>query len=64
MGTLTTGEMLSLLMFFGVIGVLLAGYPVAFSLAGTALIFAAFGWGWPGCSMRSTSLPLPRVISG
>ncbi|KKB85689.1 C4-dicarboxylate ABC transporter [Devosia limi DSM 17137] len=31
-------------MFVGVIGVLLIGFPVAFSLAGTALIFGLVGW--------------------
>ena len=34
---------MALLMFISVIGVLLLGYPVAFSLAGTALLFAAIG---------------------
>lgn len=36
-------ELLPLLMFLAVCLVILLGYPVAFSLAGTALIFAAFG---------------------
>ena len=31
------------LLFFTVVGVLLAGFPVAFTLAGTALVFAAIG---------------------
>ncbi len=34
------GEALSLLMFFGIIGFLLLGFPVAFTLAGVSLIFA------------------------
>ncbi|GGK41212.1 TRAP transporter large permease [Salinarimonas ramus] len=38
------GEVLAGLMFFGVIGVLMLGFPVAFTLAGTALIFGAIGW--------------------
>jgi tripartite ATP-independent transporter DctM subunit len=38
------GEILAGLMFVGVIGTLLLGFPVAFSLAGTALLFGAFGW--------------------
>ena len=38
------GEILSADMFFGVIGVLMLGFPVAFSLAGTALIFGLVGW--------------------
>ncbi|WP_338721044.1 TRAP transporter large permease subunit [Devosia sp. XK-2] len=41
------GEVLSAVMFFGVIGVLMLGFPVAFSLAGTALIFGLIGW-WLG----------------
>jgi tripartite ATP-independent transporter DctM subunit len=36
-------EYMSLLMFLVVCGVLLLGYPVAYSLAGTALLFAGFG---------------------
>ena len=41
------GEILAGLMFVGVIGVLMLGFPVAFSLAGTALIFGLIGW-WLG----------------
>lgn len=41
------GEILSGLMFFAIIGVLMLGFPVAFSLAGTALIFGLIGW-WFG----------------
>ena len=37
------GELLPLLMFAVVCLVLMAGYPVAFSLAGTALLFALIG---------------------
>lgn len=37
------GEILSGLMFVGVIGTLLLGFPVAFSLAGTALLFGLVG---------------------
>ena len=44
MDAVLTGEVLAALMFFGVIFVLLIGFPVAFSLAGTSLIFALFGW--------------------
>jgi tripartite ATP-independent transporter DctM subunit len=36
-------EWMSLLLFVSVITVLLAGFPVAFSLSGTALLFALFG---------------------
>jgi len=38
------GEVLAVLMFVGVIGTLMIGFPVAFSLAGTSLIFAFVGW--------------------
>jgi tripartite ATP-independent transporter DctM subunit len=38
--------LLPLLMFAAVCGVLLLGYPVAFSLGGTALAFAWLGHGW------------------
>ena len=41
------GEILAGLMFLGVIGVLMLGFPVAFSLAGTAIIFGLVGW-WLG----------------
>lgn len=41
------GEILAATMFFGVIGVLMLGFPVAFSLAGTALIFGLVGM-WLG----------------
>ena len=44
MSTVLTGEVLALLMFLGVIGTLLLGFPVAFSLAGTSLVFALVGW--------------------
>lgn len=39
------GEILSALMFLATILVVLAGYPVAFTLAGTALAFGALGIG-------------------
>ncbi len=44
MESLVIGEILSLLMFFGIIGVLMLGYPVAFTLAGTSLLFGLIGW--------------------
>ena len=37
-------ESLALLMFAATCGALLLGYPVAFTLAGSALLFASFGW--------------------
>ena len=47
MDPVVLGEILAGLMFFGVIGVLMLGFPVAFSLAGTALLFGLLGW-WLG----------------
>ena len=44
MTSVLLGEILAGLMFVGVIGVLMLGFPVAFSLAGTALIFGLVGW--------------------
>jgi len=38
------GEILAVTMFFGIIGVLMLGYPVAFTLAGTSLFFALIGY--------------------
>jgi tripartite ATP-independent transporter DctM subunit len=37
------GEILSGLMFFGIIGFLMIGFPVAFTLAGVSLLFGAIG---------------------
>lgn len=47
MDTVLIGEVLAVLMFFGIIAVLMLGYPVAFSLAGTSLIFGVIGY-WLG----------------
>jgi len=41
------GELLSGLMFFGIIGFLLLGFPVAFTLAGVSLLFGLVGM-WLG----------------
>src|SRR3546814_16846408 len=38
------GEALSVVMFFGVVGILMLGFPVAFPLAGTSPLFAGLGW--------------------
>ncbi|HEV2514559.1 MAG TPA: TRAP transporter large permease subunit [Devosia sp.] len=43
MSSVLLGEILAATMFLGVIGVLLLGFPVAFSLAGTALLFGTVG---------------------
>lgn len=44
MDPILIGEILSGLMFFGVIGMLMLGFPVAFTLAGTSLIFSLIGY--------------------
>ena len=41
MDPILLGEILAALMFVGVIVVLMLGFPVAFSLAGTAIIFGS-----------------------
>ena len=41
---MTANEIVCIVMFFGVCGFLMAGFPVAFSLAGTALIFAGISF--------------------
>lgn len=38
------GEILAGTLFFGIIGVLMLGFPVAYSLAGASLIVAVIGW--------------------
>lgn len=43
MDPVTMGEILAALMFFGVIGFLLIGFPVAFTLAGVSLLFGGVG---------------------
>ncbi|MFN4272843.1 MAG: TRAP transporter large permease subunit [Aliihoeflea sp.] len=43
MDPILLGEILAGLMFFGVIGMLMLGFPVAFTLAGTSLIFGLVG---------------------
>ena len=44
MSTILIGEILSVVMFFGLIGALMFGYPIAFTLPGVALLFALIGW--------------------
>ncbi|MEQ8348216.1 MAG: TRAP transporter large permease subunit [Sneathiellaceae bacterium] len=43
MDPVVIGEALAVLMFLGTIGMVLVGFPVAFTLAGTAILFAAAG---------------------
>ena len=56
------GEVLSLLMFFGVIGFLLLGFPVAFTLAGSALFFAGVGWLLGAFDWSNLSSLTPRYL--
>jgi tripartite ATP-independent transporter DctM subunit len=44
LSSILIGEVLAGLLFFGVIGFLLLGFPVAFTLAGTSLIFGVIGY--------------------
>ena len=53
------GEILAGLMFFGVIGMLMLGFPVAFTLAGTSLIFA-----WLGVQFGVFDLSSLRAMAG
>ncbi|TVR96460.1 MAG: TRAP transporter large permease subunit [Rhodospirillales bacterium] len=70
MDTVVIGEVLALLMFFGIIGVLLLGYPVAFALAGTSLFFGMIGWSLgafdpsnlSGIAQRYTGLMVNEVL--
>ena len=43
MPEVNTGELFALAMFFGVIAIVLSGFPVAFALAGGAFLFALLG---------------------
>ena len=56
------GEILAGLMFFGIIGFLMLGFPVAFTLAGVSLLFGVVGY-WFGVFSFTNfgSLP-PRYI--
>lgn len=44
MDPILIGEILAGILFFGIIGVLMIGFPVAYSLAGASLIIAVIGW--------------------
>ncbi|KGF70700.1 C4-dicarboxylate ABC transporter [Hoeflea sp. BAL378] len=57
------GEILAALMFFGVIGFLLIGFPVAFTLAGVSLLFGAVGL-WLGVFDPSNFGSLPNRYIG
>ncbi|MBM3732324.1 MAG: TRAP transporter large permease subunit [Acidimicrobiia bacterium] len=44
MSSILIGEILSVALFLGLIGALMLGYPIAFTLPGVALAFALVGW--------------------
>lgn len=53
------GEILAAALFLGAIGTLLLGYPIAFTLPGTALVFALLGWAFGAFDLTYFSaLPL------
>jgi tripartite ATP-independent transporter DctM subunit len=56
-------EWLAIAMFVGFFIILMTGYPVAFSFAGTALVFGSIGW-WLGAFDLSRLLVLPNTWFG
>jgi len=56
------GEILALIMFFTIIGVLMFGFPVAFSLAGTSLIFATIAYFFGALDLSNLSSLAPRYM--
>jgi tripartite ATP-independent transporter DctM subunit len=56
-------EWLAIAMFVGFFIILMTGYPVAFSFAGTALVFGSIGW-WFGAFDLSRLLVLPNTWFG
>ncbi len=62
MDTVLIGEILSLMMFLGIIGVLLLGFPVAFTLPGVALIFALIGTWLGAFDPSNLSSIAPRYL--
>jgi tripartite ATP-independent transporter DctM subunit len=56
------GDVLSILMFACTIGAVLIGYPVAFTLAGIALLFAFIGYGFGAFDMTYFAGLPPRYI--
>ncbi len=56
-------EWLAILMFVGFFFILMSGYPVAFSFAGTAIVFGTIGW-MVGAFNPSRLLLLPNIWFG
>ncbi|WP_138932999.1 TRAP transporter large permease [Roseovarius arcticus] len=63
MDPILIGEILAGLMFFGIIGFLLMGFPVAFTLAGVSLMFGGVGY-WLGVFDPSNFGALPNRYIG
>ncbi|SEL11124.1 TRAP transporter, DctM subunit [Roseovarius nanhaiticus] len=63
MDPILIGEILAGLMFFGIIGFLLMGFPVAFTLAGVSLMFGLVGY-WLGVFDPSNFGALPNRYIG
>ncbi len=63
MDPIVIGEILAGLMFFGIIGFLLLGFPVAFTLAGVSLMFGGVGM-WFGVFDPSNFGALPNRYIG
>ncbi len=59
MDTVLIGEILSGMMFLGVIALLMLGFPVAFTLAGTSIIFA-----WIGLQFGVFDMSNLRALAG
>src|SRR5690606_11927679 len=56
------GEILAGLMFFGIIGFLMLGFPVAFTLAGVSLLFGAVGLWFGVFDITNFGSLAPRYI--
>ena len=55
-------EILAIVMFVTTLGLLLFGFPVAFTLAGTALLFGFLGDALETVSYTHLTLPTSRVV--
>ncbi len=62
MDSVLFGEILSVLMFFAILGVLMIGFPVAFTLPGVALFFALVGWMGGAFDPSNLSSIAPRYL--
>ncbi len=62
MDSVLLGEIFSVLMFFTIIGALMIGFPVAFTLPGVALFFALAGWLVGAFDLSNLSSLAPRYL--